>query len=155
MRRRIGIVGLGLALLIAGMATTPMRPAYGACGLSDVNMQGYPVPLEPSGGWVLTQAWGGTGDYRTPVFDVARPEFQVEWQAWQTMTTGVAGIPTVGLLQIEVHRMEGEVDTLVTTVHAAIPCQANRLVESGPGRYYLRVVAPNVSWSLMVEEYQG
>ena len=71
------------------------------------------------------------------------------------MTTSVAGIPAVGLLQIEVHRLDGDADTLVTTVHAAILCQANRLVESGPGRYYLRVVAPNVSWSLMVEEYRG
>ena len=103
---------------------------------------------------MLTQAWGGTGDFRTEQFDVDEPEFLLEWQAWQTFTIELAGIPGLGLLQLEAHRVDGDEDTVVSTVSASALGQSNRVVDSGAGRYSPPSVAPNLGWSLMVKEPQ-
>src|SRR3954470_4428806 len=92
-------LGVIVGLVLGGGAVCPVAPAYGFHRPLDVSMQVYPVPVGSSEDWVLTQSWGGTGDFRTEEFEVEESEFLLEWQAWQTMTTSIAGIPGLGLLQ--------------------------------------------------------
>ncbi len=61
-------------------------------------------------------------------------------------------MPGLGLLQLEVHRVDGDADPVVTTVSASALGQNSHVVESGPGRYDRRVVTPNLGWSLVVQE---
>src|SRR5690348_2939542 len=110
--------GFILAVVVGGGAALLAAPAYGFHRIPDLSMQVYPVPIRSSEDWVLTQSWGGSGNFRSEEFEVEEPQFLLEWQAWQTMTTSIAGIPGLGLLQLEVHRVDADADTVVATVSA-------------------------------------
>ncbi|HEY7066015.1 MAG TPA: hypothetical protein VII06_31375 [Chloroflexota bacterium] len=103
-------------------------------------------------GWVLTQSWGGSGDYRTDPFEIGHNEWLLEWEAQQALAPNVAGVPMVGLMQIEVHRMDDGGDSVVTTVNGSTPGAGNQVIQGGPGQYFLRVVAPALNWTMMAEE---
>jgi hypothetical protein len=95
------------------------------------------------GDWAPVASWQGQGIKETESFETTASEWRV---AWATSKERVAG-----MIRIYVHRADGG---------GLVSLAANQMgtgqdvsyVRTPPGRYFLRINAANVDWSVAVEE---
>ena len=95
------------------------------------------------GDWAPVASWQGQGIEEMESFETTASEW---WVAWATSKERVAG-----MIRIYVHRADGG---------GLVSLAANQMgtgqdvsyVRTPPGRYFLRINAANVDWSVAVEE---
>jgi hypothetical protein len=95
----------------------------------------------PTADWADVETWRGGGARSTESFEVAGPEWRVEWEASDDNPA------QPGVLIITIRRANGEPVSTVTT-RAGTDVSS---VPAGPGRYYLEIVGP-LQWTITVSE---
>lgn len=93
--------------------------------------------------WVQIGSWNGEQDRRTESFHVISKEWRLRWQAARTSL----------FPKFRVAVYEAASEALVKRVISGYG-QATTEVRLTPGRYYLRVNAARVVWTIAVEDWQ-
>jgi hypothetical protein len=100
-------------------------------------------------GWRKLGDWSGTGSLQTPSFETATGQLRVRWRA-----APAAGTPSSGLRRPFRVSANSAISgrTLEVAVDSPAPGSGTAAVSIEPHEMYLVIEAPNLEWSVSVEE---
>jgi predicted nucleic acid-binding Zn ribbon protein len=97
-----------------------------------------------SGEWIAIAEWQGEGMRSTESFKTQTSEWRINWRTYDELFEGAS------ILQIFVYDANDIFIDLVANVQGI--SEANSVVRTPPGEYYLEISSANIKWDIMVEE---